>query len=219
MPPLFFLLFSFKLALSLSTFTLIKRFFSSSLLPAIRVLSSAYLRCLIFLLPVLIPACNSSSLAYLMMCSAYRLKKWGVCCHPICGILWYSFFNLEPISCSIQGSSCCFLAHIQVSQETGKMFWYSHLFKSVSQFVMFHTVRGFSLVSETEEDIFVEFPCFLYDLANVGNLISASSSFSKPSLDTWKFLVCIILKPSMQDFFFFLIIIFFYCSGFCHTLK
>ena len=114
--------------------------------------------------------------------------------------LWYSFFNLEPISCSIQGSNCCFLAHIQVSQETGKMFWYFHLFKSVSQFVMFHTVRGFSLVSETEEDIFVEFPCFLYDLANVGSLISASSSFSKPSLDIWKFLVCIILKPSMQDF-------------------
>ena len=80
------------------------------------------------------------------------------------------------------------------------MFWYSHLFKSVSQFVMFHTVRGFSLVSETEEDIFVEFPCFLYDLANVGNLISASSSFSKPSLDTWKFLVHITLKSSIEDF-------------------
>ena len=112
----------------------------------------------------------------------------------------YSFFNLEPISCSIQGSNCCFLSHIQVSQETGKMFWYSHLFKSVPQFLMFHTVRGFSLVSETEEDVFLEFPFFLYNPANVGNLISGSSSFSKPILDIRKFLICIILKPGMQDF-------------------
>ena len=80
------------------------------------------------------------------------------------------------------------------------MFWYSHLFKSIPQFLMFHTVRGFSLVSETEEDVFLEFPCFLYDPANVGNLISGSTSFSKPSLDIWKFLICIILKPGMQDF-------------------
>ena len=89
---------------------------------------------------------------------------------------------------------------MQVSQETGKVVWYSHLFKSVPQFLMFHTVRGFSLVSETEEDVFLEFPFFLYNPANVGNLISSSSSFSKPSLDIWKFLVRIILKPSMQDF-------------------
>ena len=80
------------------------------------------------------------------------------------------------------------------------MFWYSHLFKSVPQFLMFHTVRGFSLVSETEEDVFLEFPFFLYNPANVGNLISGSSSFSKPILDIRKFLICIILKPGMQDF-------------------
>ena len=70
-----FKIFSLKLALSLSSFTLIKRLFSSSLLPAIRVVSSTYLRLLIFLQPVLIPACNSSSLAFLMMCSVYRLNK------------------------------------------------------------------------------------------------------------------------------------------------
>ena len=80
------------------------------------------------------------------------------------------------------------------------MAWYSHLFKSFPQFLMFHTVRGFSLVSETEEDVFLEFPFFLYNPANVGNLISGSSSFSKPSLDIWEFLVHIMLKPSMQDF-------------------
>ena len=72
---LVFLIFTFKQALFLSTFTLIKRFFSSSLLFVIRVVSSAYLRLLMFLLPILIPACNSSSLAYLMMCSVYALNK------------------------------------------------------------------------------------------------------------------------------------------------
>ena len=55
-------------------------------------------------------------------------------------------------------------------------------------------------MNETEVDVFLEFPSFLYDLANVGNLTSSSSSFSKPSMDMWKFLVPIMLKPSMQDF-------------------
>ena len=80
------------------------------------------------------------------------------------------------------------------------MVWYSHLFKSFPQFVMIHTVKGFSIVGETEVDVFLEFPCFLYDPVNVGNLIFGSFAFSKPSLDIWKFLVCIMLKPSMQDF-------------------
>ena len=65
---------------------------------------------------------------------------------------------------------------------------------------MIHMVKGFSIVDETEVDVFLEFPCFLDDPANVGNLISCSSSFSKPSLDICKFLICIMLKPSMQDF-------------------
>ena len=65
---------------------------------------------------------------------------------------------------------------------------------------MTHTVKGFSIVHETEVDVFLEFPSFLYDPANVGNFISGSSSFSKSTSDTWKFLVHIMLKPSMQDF-------------------
>ena len=80
------------------------------------------------------------------------------------------------------------------------MVWYSHFFKSFPQFVMIHTVKGFSVVDETEVDIFLKFPCFLYDPSDVGNLISSSSSFSKLGLDIWKFLVRIMLKPSMQDF-------------------
>ena len=80
------------------------------------------------------------------------------------------------------------------------MAWYSHLFKSFPQIVMIHTVKGFSVVNETEVGVFLEFPSFLYDPANVGNLISSSSSFSKPILDIWTCLVCIMLKPSMHDF-------------------
>ena len=64
-----------------------------------------------------------------------------------------------------------------VSQETGKMVWYSHLFKSFPQFVMIHRVKGSNIVNETEVDIFLEFPCFLYDSVNVGNFISGSSTF------------------------------------------
>ena len=78
------------------------------------------------------------------------------------------------------------------------MVCYSHFFKSFPQFVMIHTVKGFSVVNESEADaFFLEFPCFFYDQANVGKLISGSSAFSKPSLN---FSVQIMLKPGMQDF-------------------
>ena len=65
---------------------------------------------------------------------------------------------------------------------------------------MIHTIKDFVIVNETEVDVSLEFPSFLYNPANVGNFISGSSSFSKPSLDIWKFLIHIMLKPSMQDF-------------------
>ena len=80
------------------------------------------------------------------------------------------------------------------------MVWYSHLSESFPQFVMIHTVKGFSTVDETEIDVFLKFPCFLYNPGNVGNLLSSSFFFSVTTLDIWKFLVHIILKPSMQDF-------------------
>ena len=112
----------------------------------------------------------------------------------------YSFLDLEPISCFIRGSNCGFLTCKQVSQETGKMVWYSHVSKSFSQFVMIHSLKGFSIVDETETDAFLKYPCFLYNPVNIGNVISGSSSFSKPSLNIWKFLVRIMLKPTMQDF-------------------
>ena len=80
------------------------------------------------------------------------------------------------------------------------MVLYSHLSKSFPQLIMIHTDKGFDVVDETEVDVFLEFPWFLYDPANVGNLISGFSSFYKPNLDIWMFLVRIMLKPSMQDF-------------------
>ena len=81
------------------------------------------------------------------------------------------------------------------------MVWYSHLFKSFPQFVVIHKVKDFSVVNEAEIDIFLEILYFFYDPVNVGNLISGSSYFSHPRLDIWKLLVCIMLKPSKQDFF------------------
>ena len=80
------------------------------------------------------------------------------------------------------------------------MVWYSHLIKNFPQFVTIHTVKGFSIVDEVKVDVFLEFPCFLYDPMDVGNLISGSSAFSKSSLYIWNFLVHVLLKPSLKDF-------------------
>ena len=93
---------------SLSSFTFFKRLFSSSSLSAIRVVSPAYLRLLIFLLAVLIPACASSSLAFHMMYSEYKLNKQGDNIQPWCPL----FSSLEPVHCSMPSSNCCFLRYL-----------------------------------------------------------------------------------------------------------
>ena len=80
------------------------------------------------------------------------------------------------------------------------MVWYSHLFKNFPQFVVIHTVKDFSVVNEAKADFFLEFSCFFYDPTDVGDLISGSSAFSKSSLCIWKFLVNVLLKPSLKDF-------------------
>ena len=81
-----------------------------------------------------------------------------------------------------QGIGASASGSVSVSQETGEVVWYSHLFKKFPQFVVIHTVKGFNVVDEAEVDVFLELPCFLHDPTNVGNLISGSSAFSKPSL-------------------------------------
>ena len=79
------------------------------------------------------------------------------------------------------------------------MVWCSHLFETIPRFVVIHTVKGFSVVNEAEVSVFLEFPCFLCDPTNAGNLISGSSAFSKPSLYIWKFSVHILLTPSLKN--------------------
>ena len=80
----------------------------------------------------------------------------------------------------------CFLTCIQISQEAGQVVLYSHLFQNFPQFIVIHTVKGFGVVNTEEIDVFLELPCFFNDPADVGNLISGSSAFSKTSLNIWK---------------------------------
>ena len=94
----------------------------------------------------------------------------------------HTFPNLEPVRCSMYGSNYCFLTCIQIAQEAGKVVWYSHLLKNFPQFVVIH------IVNKAVVDVFLEISCFFYDPTDVGNLISGSS-FSKSSLNIWKFLV------------------------------
>ena len=86
-------------------------------------------------------------------------------------------------------SNCCFLTCIEISQEVGQVVWYPHLFKDFPQFIVIHTVKSFGLVNKAKVDVFL-----------VGNLISCSSAFSKSSLNIWKFLLHILLKPSLENF-------------------
>ena len=112
-------------------------------------------------------------------------------------VLMYSFPNLELVCCSMSGSNCCFLFCILVSQETGKVVWYSHLLKILPQFFVIHTATVFTVVNEAEVDVFLEFSYFFYDPTDVGNLISGSPAFSKSSLDIWEFSIHVLLKPTL----------------------
>ena len=89
---------------------------------------------------------------------------------------------------------CCFLTCIQVSQEAGKVVWYSHLFKNFLQFLVIHTVKGFDAINKAEVDVFLEFSYFFDDPTDVGNLISGSSAFSKSSFNIRKFSVHTLLN-------------------------
>ena len=80
------------------------------------------------------------------------------------------------------------------------MVCYAYLLKNFPQFLVIHTVKGFSVVNELEVDVFLEFSSFFYDPTDVGNLISGSSAFSKSSLNIWKFLAHTLLKSRLQDF-------------------
>ena len=80
------------------------------------------------------------------------------------------------------------------------MVWYSHLFQNLSQFVVIHTVKGFGIVNKAEIDVSLELSSFFDDPMDIGNLVSGSSAFSKTSLNVWKFMVHILLKPGLENF-------------------
>ena len=80
------------------------------------------------------------------------------------------------------------------------MVWYSHLFQNFPEFVVVHTVKGFGIVNKAEVDIFLELSCFFHDPMDVGNLSSGSSAFSKSSLNIWKFVVHLLLRPGLENF-------------------
>ena len=100
----------------------------------------------------------------------------------------------------MSSSNCRFLTCIQVSQEAGQVVWYSHLLKNFPQFVVIHIVKDFGIVNKAQVDIFMELSCFFNDPADVGKLISGSSAFSKSSLNIWKFMVHVLLKPGLENF-------------------
>ena len=127
---LVFWVVSFKPSFSLYFFTFIKRLFSLPSFSAIRVVSSAYLRLLVFLPAILILAYASSSPAFLMMYSAYKLNKQGDNIQPWCTPFPVWDQSSPYLDCSMSSSNCCFLTCIQISQEAGQVVWYSHILRN-----------------------------------------------------------------------------------------
>ena len=182
---------SFKPTFSLSSFTF-KRLFSSSSLSTIRVVSSAYLRIMIFLPEILIPACASSSPAYLMMYSAYKLNKQGDNIQPwhTHFLIWNQFFVPCPVLTVASWPGYRFLKR--------QVRWSGiPISLRIFQFVVIHIVKGFGIVNKAEINIFLELSCFFNDPVDAGELISGSSVFSKSSLNTWNFSVQALLKSSL----------------------
>ena len=161
---LVFSMLSFKPAFPLSSFTLIKRLFSSSSLSAIKVVSSAYLRLLIFLLAILIPACDSSSLAFHMMyLQCDNIKP----CHTPFSTLNQSVVSYLVLSVASWPSYRFLRREVR----------WSGMPMNFPQFIVIHTVKSFHIVNEAEVDVFLELLCFLHDLLNVGNLTFWSLSY------------------------------------------
>ena len=155
-----------------SSFTFVKRIFSSSSLSAISMVSSAYLRLLLFLQAILIPACAASSPTFCMMYSAYKLNKQSDSIQP-----WHTLSQFETSS----------LFHVWfwrllLDLHTGFTgdWWGGLVFTTLSEFstvCVTHIVKGFSVVSEAEVDVFLQFSCFFCDPVDVGNVISGSPVF------------------------------------------
>ena len=130
-----------------------------------------------------------------MIYSAYKLNKQGDSKQP-----WSTPFpnwNQSVVPCPVL-TVASWPAYRFV--EAGQVVWYSHLFQNFPQFIVIHTVKGFGIVDKAEIDVFLELSCFFHDPADVGNLISGSSAFFKTSLNIWKFMVHVLLKPGLENF-------------------
>ena len=130
------------------------------------------------------------------MYCACKLNKQGDNIQPWCTP--FPIWNQSFVPCLV--SNCCFLNCIQISQETGKVVWYSHLLKNFSQFIVIYAFKGFGIINKAEVDVFMEFSWFFDDPTDAGNLISGSSAFSKSGLNIWKSTVHILLKPGLENF-------------------
>ena len=178
---------SFKPTFSLSSFTFIKRLFSSSLLSAIRVVSSAYLRVLIFLLAILIPVCASSSLTFHMMYSACKLNKQGDNIQPYHTPfpIWNESFVLCPLL------TVAFWPAYRFLRRQTRWSGIPTSSRNFPQFIVIHTVKGFGVVNKAEVNIYLEFFRFFYDATDVGNLRYGSSAFSKSRISgSSQFMYC-----------------------------
>ena len=175
-----FWMLNFKPAFLLSSFTFTKWLFRPFLLSAIKVVSSAFLRLLVFLLAISIPGCQSSNLAFCTVNSAYTLNSQGdniqLWCIP------FSILNQSVVPCPV----------LLLDQHTGGR----------EGGLVFPSLEEFSTVyyDPHSQRLLLELSCFFHDPADVGNLISGSFAFSKSSLNIWKFLDHILLKPSLKDF-------------------
>ena len=127
-----------------------------------------------------------------MMYSAYKLNKRGDNIQPCC--IPFPILNQSIVLClllTVASSPTYRLLRRQV-----RWSGISISFR-IFQFVLIHTFKGFHIVNEAEVDVFLELPCFSYDLVDVANLISGSSAFSKPSLNIWKFSIHVLLEPNL----------------------
>ena len=183
----------FEPDVSLSSFTSIKRLFSSSSLSAMRVVSSDYVQLLIFLPDIFIQVIASSSWAFLMMYSAYKLSNQGDDIQP-----WHTPFliwNQSLVPCSVLA-----VASWPAYRYLRRQKRWSGIPISVSfpQFAVIHTVKGFCKFDEAEVGVFLQFSCFFYEPADVGSLISGSSAFFKSILNIWSFTVHVLLKTRLD---------------------